>query len=107
MDRLRSSRRSRGSVPLALEGDLRAIWRPGWLTIERRVVGEVRLSAAVRVHHVDLEVAVPGGREGELVVLAREQALRLRRARRQIGALLRARHRAYAAIREEEYVSVA
>ena len=54
------------TVPVAGEGDLGSVGRPGRLVIEPWVIRQVGLPAAVDVHHVDFIGAIPFTGEGDL-----------------------------------------
>ncbi len=59
----------------AQEGYLRPIGRPGGMIVNYRIVGQPHMIGAVRVHNVDLAVAVTIAREGDLSVDAARQCL--------------------------------
>src|SRR5581483_278510 len=59
------------AVPGAAKSDLVAVWRPGCLGIERGVVSDVDLAAAIGEHHINFGVAVPIARKDDLAAVRR------------------------------------
>ena len=63
------------SAAIGRERDLPAVGRPDRLDVDRGVVGEIRDSAAVGIHRVDVVVAGARAVERDLPVTARKRAL--------------------------------